>query len=283
MTKQKNQKLAFYTPPFPRIKTCFDMIDISADYGLFGVEFFPLAELGTPDKEAAKRIREYADCKNIRIPCFSLFINLADTAPSDALVRLRAYAEIAQILGASYLHHTIVGEFQNPHAVLPYKKELMATGISVVREIYDYANTLGIRTVYEDQGYIFNGVENFGEFLATVDRNVGVVADFGNIYQSTDTPEAFLGAFASKVVHVHLKDVILTKTNESGQGVPSLSGNFMNAAQIGKGSIDFEKCISLLKNANYDGYYSLEYAALADDSPAIDEVLAYMRQLLSEA
>lgn len=258
------------------------MIDIAIEYGLSAVEFLNVMHLNTPNQEEAKKIREYADQKNIKIPCFSVFINLADMELSEAVSTLKAYGDVAKILGSPFLHHTIIGEFREPQNVLPRKKELFEKGITAVREVYDYCASIGIRTIYEDQGYVFNGVDSFGEFLTTVNRNVGVVADFGNVHESKDGIVDFVKAFADKTVHVHLKDIIFTETNETGRGLPSLNGKFMNEVQIGTGIVDFKQCVSILKNAGYDGYYSLEYGAPADDSPAMDEVLAFTNKLLAE-
>ncbi len=74
-----NNRIAFYTPPFLGIESYFQMIDAAEKYGLSAVELLSIFELATPDIENAKKIKEYADKKNITIPCVSLFINIADT------------------------------------------------------------------------------------------------------------------------------------------------------------------------------------------------------------
>ena len=278
--KKINEKIGFYTPPFPRVQTYLDMLDTAQYFGVSAVEPINFFDFSVPDKELAKRIKEKADEKNIVIPCFSMYINLAEGEKEDLLQTLKAYADVASILKSPFLHHTIVNEHNEPDKVVPYKKELMKRGIELVREIYDYAGELGIKTVYEDQGYIFNGVENFGEFLSTVNRDVGVVADFGNIHQSKDSIEDFINAFSDRIVHVHLKDVIMKNDNEDGKGLLSLSGLYMNEVQIGKGSVNFEKCIGILKNIGYDGYYSIECGASSDNSPAVTEMLEYVRNLI---
>ena len=273
-----NNKLCFYAPPFPRIKSYYDLIDVAAEYGLRAVEGFSCFEFEAPDENKAMKIREYADGKNIIFPCFSVFTKSA--ADRDGVERLKKYARIAKIMGSPYLHHTIVGEFQNSKKVLPYQKDLFKAGVEAVREIYDYADSIGIKTIYEEQGYIFNGIHNFGEFLETVDREVGVVADFGNIYESKDDLIEFLKAFAHKVVHVHLKDVILSDSNDDGNGFESLSGKYMYEAEFGKGIVDLEAAIVILKNVGYDGYYGLEFSASENDSPIISNSISRITEIL---
>ena len=264
-----NGKICFYSPPFPRVKSYIDMVDASVLHGLKYIEGFCILDLAEPDVEAAKKIREYADSKGIGFSCFSVYINLVGADRAEHLKRLKGYAEVAAILGSPYLHHTIVNDFMEPNNVLPYKDEFFRLGIEAVREIYDYAKTLGVRTIYEEQGYLFNGVENFKKFLDTVDRDVGVVSDFANICQAGDDICDFIEAFSDKIVHAHIKDVVLN--DESG--LKTLVGNYMKESIIGTGDIPIKKAIDLLKSKGYNGYYGIEYAAKSDDSPVIKESL----------
>lgn len=262
------KKLCFYAPPFPKTKSYYEMIDLAVEYGLTAVEGFCQYEFEDPDENTAMKIREYADSKNIIFPCFSVFTEYA--SDRENIERLKKYANIAKILGSPYLHHTIVGECECSK-VLPYKEELFRSGVQAVREIYDYCESIGVKAIYEEQGYIFNGVKEFGYFLESVDRPVGVVADFGNIYMSKDDLLEFLKAYAHRVVHAHIKDVVLSDKKGNGKDLESLSGKYMNEVEIGKGIVDIKEAIKILKNAGYDGYYGLEFSASEDNSPIISE------------
>lgn len=266
-------KVCFYMPPFPRVKSYFDMIDVACEYKLTGVEGFCTLDLENPDKEAARKIREYADSKNIKFPCFSVYINLVGKDSEEMKKRLKGYADVASILGSPYLHHTIANDFSEPDNVIPFKEEFFTKGIEAVRETYDYAESLGIKTIYEEQGYLFNGVEGFGRFLEAVDREVGVVADFANIYQSVDDIKDFIRAFSDRFVHAHIKDVTLDETDKTGDGMKTLRGGYMNEAEIGKGCVNCGEVIELLKKSGYNGYYGIEYGAKSDDSSAISDAL----------
>lgn len=270
-------KICFYSPPFPRVKSYFDMIDMASSYGLNAVEGLSILDFATPDIEFAKKIREYADSKNVTFPCLSVFIR--NINEDDNVERLKKYAEFAKILGSPYLHHTIIGEFANPDNVLPYRDELFKKSIIAVREVFDYAQSIGIRTIFEEQGYIFNGIKGFGEFLDKVDRNVGVVADFANMYEAGNDAVEFIDAFKDKVVHAHIKDVYIKDTND-GKGLTTLDGKFMSEAEVGKGVVDIKKVIGILKDAGYDGYYGLEYSAKDDDSLVISDTLKYIEPML---
>lgn len=277
-----NENISFYVPPFPRIKSYHDMIDLAAEYHLPAIETLSKFELETPDKEEAKRLKEYADEKGVVFSCVSVFCNLVEEDSDASIQRMKEYAEIAQIVGSPFLHHTVIPYLKDPKLVLSHRDEMFEKGVKGVREVFDYAQDLGVRAIYEDQGYLFNGVEGFGKFLETVDRDVGVVADFGNISQVEESIEGFIKAFQDRVVHVHLKDVILSDTVEKGAGwIETINDKSFRETPIGKGVVDFPKMIALLKNAGYKGFYSLEYSADRDDSPYMKDMIKLFDQMIN--
>ena len=69
-------KIAFYTPPLPGMQSYRETIDAAAEYGLTAVEGLNAFEFATPDLDVAREMRAYADSKNIKFSCFSVFCNL---------------------------------------------------------------------------------------------------------------------------------------------------------------------------------------------------------------
>lgn len=270
------EKISFYSIPYPRIKSYYDLIDATAEHGLDYMEAYCFFELAEPDAEAAKKIREYADKKGVKFSCFSLFINLVGEDRRKQIERLKGFAEMAAILGSPYLHHTIVNDIRDPENVLPYKDEYFRLGIEAVREVYDHAETFGVKCIYEEQGYLFNGVENFKKFIDTVDRDIGIVADFGNICQVGEKVEDFIEAFSDKIMHVHVKDVIINDET----GLKTSTGRYMREAVIGTGDVNIKKAIHLLMEKGYKGCYAIEYGAKTDDSSAMYEAIEYIKQAI---
>ncbi len=273
-------KFCYYTPPFPRARSYRTMIDLAAEHGLFAVEGFCQFEFSTPDRNAARELKKYADARGVVFPCFSLFIDLVGEDAEARMEYLKGYAEVAAILDCPYLHHTVIPECTDPTAVLPRHDELFDKGVRAVREIYDYAAPLGVRTIYEDQGYIFNGVKGMTAMIDAVGRDIGVVADFGNITQADETIEAFIPAFADRIVHAHLKDVLITPENETGRSLKTIGGNYMLSVPVGEGSVHFQKGLSLLREIGYDGYFGLEFSAKADDSTAMHDAIRYFEAFM---
>ena len=178
---------------------------------------------------------------------------------------------MAQILGSPYLHHTIALNFSQPEYIAANFDLFYQRGLEAVREIFDYAAQLGIRTIYEDQGFLFNGRENFTRFLADVDRNVGVVADFGNIQFVDEDVEDFIPVFADRIVHVHAKDYVVTD-GTSRNALPgeytSRGGNYLRGCLIGEGSVHTETAFQALQAMGYRGCVALEGDPIGPDEEA---------------
>lgn len=262
--------VGFFLKPYPHVKDYFSLIDETVAHGLQITEGFNDCEFQQPDLEAAKRIREYADARGVRFCCFSCFCDLTGADTQQSISRMKSYAQVAQILGAPYLHHTLIPEFTDPSLVLPYREQLLQKSIDGVRDIFDFATELGVLPAYEDQGFVVNGVEGFGEFLTRVDRPVGVVADFGNICQLSETVTDFVRAFGSRVVHAHVKDYKLLPGESNGRIV---SVSRLCATELGTGIVPIREAIDLLKEANYTGCYSLEFDQTTSDIKASLQLL----------
>ena len=261
----KNDRICFYTPPYAYVKSYRTLIDCTAAHGLSYLEGFSHFELARPDLNAARAIKAYADEKHVRFSCFSVFSDLVGDRAAETVEMLKGYADVCAVLECPYLHHTIVPNCFDPDAVLPHYEEYYRQGIELVRQVYDYAEKRNVRTVYEDQGYIFNGVNGFGRFLKEVERDVGVVADFGNVYQVGETAEAFTDAFRDRICHVHVKNVTIREQNDTGSGLKTLQGKYMFAAALEDGDADCRKLIADLQANGYSGCYSLEFSAQNDD------------------
>lgn len=268
-----NEKIAFYCVPFSSINSYYELIDVTAEYGAKALEGYCRFELETPDVENAKRIREYADKKGVVCPCFSVFADFSRGDAAEKVELLCRFADVAKILGSPYLHHTIIGECFDHQRVLERKEEFFELGINSVRAITDYASSIGIKTVYEDQGFIFNGVEGFGKFLTEVGRDVGVVADFGNVYQTGESISDFIAAFGSKVKHAHIKDLKFFDVRPNGGFLPTLDNRFAKEVEVGTGDIDVKGTVDLLESIGYKGYYGIEYGAKLGNEASFDRAL----------
>jgi len=261
-------RFCLYAPPLSTITTYKEMVDYAASHGITRLETLNILDLSTPDPVVATELKAYASSKGICFPCVSVGIDLVGEDHAAAVETAKRYADIAKILGSPYLHHTIALNFSDPKLTEDHFELFYVRGLAAVREIYDYAQTLGIRTIYEDQGFLFNGRKNFARFLKEVDRDVGVVADFGNIQFADEDVEDFIPAFADRIVHVHVKDYIVTP-GASREKLPeeytSKGGNYLRGCLVGEGSVHTEAAFLALKAMGYRGSVALEGDPIGPD------------------
>lgn len=264
-------KFCLYMPPVSTIHTYKEMVDYAAAHDIKNLEILNILDFSAPDPNLAKELKAYADSKGISFPCVSVGLSLVDDDRREAIETVKKYADIAKILGSPYLHHTIALNFSDPQYIADNFELFYQRGLEAVREIFDYAATLGIRTIYEDQGFLFNGRKNFGRFLNEVDRNVGVVADFGNIQFADEDVEDFISAFSDRVVHVHVKDYIVTD-GTSREKLPdeytSKGGNYLRGCLIGEGSVHTDNAFRALQAMGYKGLVALEGDPIGPDEDA---------------
>ena len=281
-------EFCLYTPQVSSIRTYREMVDYAAAHSIRYLETLNILDLSTPDLQVARDLKAYADSKGISFPCVSVGLSLVDDDREEAIETVKRYADIAKIVGSPYLHHTIALNFSEPQKIADNFEVYYQRGIAAVREIFDYAATLGIRTIYEDQGFLFNGCKNFSRFLQEVDRNVGVVADFGNIQFVDEHVEAFISKFSDRIVHVHAKDYIVTngRSREIRSGEYTSKGdNFLRGCLIGEGSVHTEDAFKALQAIGYKGFVALEGDPIGPDEEAsfrknLEIVTGYIHQYL---
>lgn len=263
-----NHNFCLYMPPLTTIVSYKEMVDYAVAHGITKLETLNILDLSSPDLQVARDLKVYADSKGISFPCVSVGLSLVDDDRAERIKEMKRYADIAKILGSPYLHHTLALNFSEPEKIAENFELFYQRGIAAAREVFDYAATLGIRTIYEDQGFVFNGKETFTRFLRDVERNVGVVADFGNIQFVDEDVEDFIPAFADRIVHVHAKDYIVTPggSREIQPGeYASRGGNYLKDCLVGQGSVHTDAAFEALKAIGYQGAVALEGDPIGPD------------------
>ncbi len=262
-------------------KSCFTPVDRDVDSILAFIdqlkkEGFDAAEPISlkdtwPDADAmdnAKRIKEKLDENEMACSCYSLAVNML-TNP-DALKLLKKTVDIAAVVGAPYVHHTM--ELHYRHQDLPIWQNVEDTFVEISREIAEYAGEKGITCIYEDQGFLINTPERLGRLLSRVNLpNTGVCLDVGNSLFYDISAEQYAGIFGNVIKNVHIKDYLLKSTfpGYAREWVKTISGNYLYDCVPGHGVVDFEKIFTILLENGYDGYYSLEGYGLGDRASGV--------------
>lgn len=278
------ERICLYLPPLDGISSYYQMIDVAHEYDIRYVDFLNEYELSTPDRDKAAAIRRYLDEQGVQACCMTACIWLVgDEASVRRNVDLaKEYIDIAEILGAPLFHHTIATDLANPQRTQDNREAYLTQALAATREIYDYAASKGIRTVSENQGFLFNGVAGVTEFLSRADHEFGVVGDIGNILFVEEHAVDFLPHVMPHVAHMHIKDYIRTvnptRERQKGEFV-SRDGNFLLDCPFGEGCVDFDRVFAILKESGYDGLLALECPPIGEDSRAVlEHNLAYLER-----
>lgn len=260
-------RACLYNPPLRGMTSYLQMVDVAVEFGLENIETLNVFELKEPNVEFAHELRRYADEKGVRFPCVSVGINLVGDNHREITEKLKKYADVAKVLGSPYLHHTIALECRNPKVIEQNRELYYQRGLEAVREIYDYAAERGVRTVFEDQGYLFNGIDGFKKFLSDVGRDVGIVADFGNIQFVDEDIEKFIPSFADRIINVHIKDYIAIPGGEERDPKEfySKGGRILRDCLFGEGIVNMEKGFAEVKKIGYKGTFAMECPPLGED------------------
>lgn len=272
--------LCSYGPLFEQGEKLTAIIDRAADQGFTAIEPFPCRELETV--EQARQVGAYIRDKGLAVSCYSTGCELLGPDYADVMAQMRRRIDQAAAMGSPYFHHTI-----HPPLVLPRRGEAdfaqaLSQAAPRVAELCRYAADRGVLCVYEDQGMCFNGVTAFRALVEALgDAPFGVVADVGNICFVDETAEAFIGQFSSRIVHVHIKDYLKKPGSGPCPGAGwyvTRAGDYLRDTIVGHGAVNFPAILRLLSQIGYDGWYSLEYAAMEPISFGIGMSLDNLRR-----
>lgn len=258
-----------------------DTIKKASEMGFDDVEFTDLVPPeGTDQKDYAKEIREEAQKYGIEISAYVIGANFAKKDTAEETERVKKCVDIANLLGAKLLRHDAMfnyNEFRSFDEALP----VMAKGI---REVTEYAEVLGIKTMTENHGYICQDSDRVEKLVNAVNhRNYGLLVDLGNFMCVDEDPAKAVSRVANLAFLVHAKDFIKIPfdayNNEEGC-FKTRGCNYLKGVSAGTGDVPLKQCISILKNAGFDGYIDIEYEGKKDCAEGISEGLKFLRDFI---
>ncbi len=237
-------------------------------HGFRAVEFLGTLYPPVPDVAAAREARRILEDHGLTVACYSVGTTLYRApAEEDKLLR---HAEIAAALGSPFLHHTLVATLR-PLPDEPSFDEVLADILPRAERVARFSAGLGLTCLYEEQGFYVNGIKHFSRFFGEMKRrcaNVGVCGDWGNILFADERPEEFLRAFAGDIRHVHVKDYRVSVPTEvvDARALRSRTEAVLTDVPLGEGVVDAAACLSILREAGYNGALALEIGARFPDA-----------------
>ncbi len=234
--------------------------EFAKENGFGAVEF--LAGFSTEPIENTEQAKEYRAVLSeygLDVACYSVGVNLYGSPEAEA--KLLRHVELAAAVGSPYLHHTFILSAKPEEEGTPTFEEALADLLPRAKRIADHAKRFGVTCLYEEQGFYFNGLENFGRLLDSMKAvcdNVGVCGDFGNIVFADEGAAAYIRRFAGDIKHVHVKDYRPAMPGEEKPGWETVSWHYMVDCPLGEGICEAGECLQILKEAGYGGPLAFE-------------------------
>ena len=130
------------------------------------------------------------------------------------------------------------------------KEEAVGICIDAVAKLIDYAKEKDVILAVENHGGIPATIVECERFREKIKSPyLQFTLDSGGFLTAGEDPVKAFSILADSAAHVHLRDV---KKAPEGSRQP-----YENCV-LGEGIVDFLGCIAKLKEAGYDGYYSIE-------------------------
>ncbi|KWX23808.1 xylose isomerase [Mycolicibacterium wolinskyi] len=191
---------------------------------------------------------------------------LSDEARADRRRHLTMLLSLAANTGADALVLPCGAIDHTPVRTLDEDLDLVAAELASAAEL---AAEYGVELWTESLHY-YRLCHDMDRAQALADRlrgtGIGIVMDFSHVVASGGDPVDFVGRFADRIAHVHIRDAVPGNINLS----------------VGRGQVDFATGLKSLAAAGYTGEFALELETrdvTNDERPA---ATAQAAQLISE-
>lgn len=251
------------------------------ELGFDAIEFTDLTPpQGVTQAAYAAEIRAEAQKQGIEISAYVVAAELGRPDNGAEIERLKKCLDIADILGVKLFRHDAIGSyraFRSFDMALP-------TLAAAIREVTEYAETLGIKTMVENHGLICQDSDRVERLVNAVGHpNFGTLVDMGNFLCADDEPAKAVSKVANLAFLVHAKDFqkieFADRQNEKGY-FETRGCNRLVGTTVGKGVVPVAQCLAILKKAGYDGYVDVEFEGPEDCVEALEEGLKFLRSII---
>lgn len=192
---------------------------------------------------------------------------------------MKGELDLAAALGVKLFRHDVI--YSYPTGV-SYDRivEVLAPAM---RQVAEYGQQLGIRTMIENHGYIAQDYDRVEKLHHAVDHpNFGLLIDIGNFLCADQDNTMAVSRLAPLAFHVHLKDFVKLDyySDASKEGCFQSRGcNYLRGTAVGYGDARAAQCMQILKKAGYDGYADIEFEGPEDCVEELEKGLVFYRSL----
>lgn len=265
-------KLSFSTLGCPRM-SFGDILAIAKDLSYDGIEIRGVMHvIDAPDiREFSPEKREKTMARlkelGLAIPILTSACDLHVPARWEAdFAMAKRYVDMAKAMNIPYVR--MLAD-RNPAPEGEVDDALVAANLSA---ICGYAAAQGVEILVETNG-VYADTARLRKLIDAVNQpNLGVLWDFNHPYRFFgEAPETTMENIGALVKHCHVKD-------------SEMQDGEMAYCMVGYGDVPVKKCIALLKQSGYDGYFSLEWVkrwnmSLEEPGIAFAKYAGFMRNL----
>ncbi len=223
-----------------------DWIGTAVELGLDGTEIYE-PFVSSLDAAGMARLADAVHGAGLQVSMYTSESDFSNPEQREQTVaHVRQAVDAALIFGANIVRLTAASHTLADRAWIDgASRELVMQSVADgLRACLDYAEDKRVMLALEDHPLIGTNIEDFMKILELVDdERLKVNLDTANV--SSDTTVDFAKRVVDRVVHLHVSELL----------------NGKHGVVIGKGDVDFKGVFSVLKNAGYDGWVSLEALA----------------------
>ncbi len=255
--REKEQKVPEGHKPW----SILDFIDWCADNNVPGAEvtsyFFP----PNVDEAFLLEVKRHAYLRGVQLAGTAVGNNFAlpkGEKLDEQIAYTKRWIDHAAVMSAPHIR-----VFAGPKPKDLSEEEAVANCQAAYQECLDYAGKKGVFLGLENHGGIVAEPENLIQMVkAAKSPWAGINFDSGNFH--TEDPYADLAKIAPYSVNVQLKMEVSRKGAAKGEHEPS----------------DVKRVLQILRDANYQGWFTLEYEVKADPFVEVPKILEMLRPLL---
>lgn len=259
------------------------------EMGFDAIEFVDIIPHdGSAREEYAKKLREECERLSMPISNYTFAADLINGCGGDLdaeVERIRREIDLAVILGAKSVRHDAAWGFQDARGWRGFDTVLPRL-VEGIRKVTEYAAERGVRTMVENHGQFAQDSDRVEKLVnAVAHENFGLLCDMGNFLCAGENPADAYGRVAPYAFYAHAKDFHIKSGMEPNPGegfFRTRRGDYLRGAIIGHGNVPVKQCLSILKDAGYDGYVGIEFEGMEECEKGVRVGLANLRRYISE-
>lgn len=252
------------TPDFfhHAVKLGFNAVEVNAHSQT------PKHLLDTRSEEAVEKVAFWAENGGVEIACLAAESDFTLTNSSDLEAEIQKVCRFVDM--AQKLQTKLVRVFTGGEQKDCLDLELLKQLHRAFNDVGDYAETRDVTLVLENHGGITGTAQRMVRIMEGINSSaVGINYDPANFLMSGSDPLMALRYILPWVKYTHWKDVRWTN------GKPELCA-------VGEGEIRWQPIVKELLNANYQGYWSIEYEEVKDVQRGTRDSLTYLSRVFQE-